>query len=108
MINQKHPKKVAINKSRHFALADGITATEYEELSQALTKESKTRLVLSEKLAIAWLETLSNMEMLVYPDLIALGHQVIVEAFANQVVKPGVTTTDDIVWWLREKVLDLR
>jgi Xaa-Pro aminopeptidase len=24
------------------------------------------------------------------------------------VVKPGVTTTNDIVWWLREKVLDLR
>lgn len=67
MIKQKHLKKVAINKSRHFALA----------------KESKTRLVSSEKLAIAWLETRSNMEMQVYPDLIALGHQVIAEAFSN-------------------------
>ncbi len=46
--------------------------------------------------------------MQVYPNLIELGHQVIAEAFSNQVVKPGVTTTDDIVWWLREKVLDLR
>ena len=108
MIKQKHPKKVAVNKSRYFALADGITATEYEEFSQALAKESKTQLVSSEKLAIAWLETRSNMEMQVYPDLIALGHQVVAEAFSNQVVKPGVTTTDDIVWWLREKVLDLR
>jgi hypothetical protein len=24
------------------------------------------------------------------------------------VVVPAITTTDDIVWWLREKVLDLR
>ena len=108
MIKQKQPTKVAINKSQHFALADGITATEYEEFSQALAKQTKTRLVSSEKLAIAWLETRSEMEMQVYPNLINLGHQVIAQAFSNQVVEPGVTTTDDIVWWLREKVLDLR
>lgn len=108
LIQQKKPKKVAINKSQHFALADGITATEYEEFSQALAKQSETRLVSSEKLAIAWLETRSDMEMQVYPNLIKLGHQVIAEAFSTQVVKPGVTSTDDIVWWLREKVLDLR
>jgi hypothetical protein len=108
IIKQKNPKKVAINKSQHFALADGITATEYEEFSQALAKQSKTELLSSEKLAIAWLETRSEMEMQVYPNLIKLGHQVIAEAFSNQVIKPGVTTTDDVVWWLREKVLDLR
>ncbi|WP_299073543.1 M24 family metallopeptidase [uncultured Paraglaciecola sp.] len=108
LIKQKQPKKVAVNKSEHFALADGITATEYAEFSQALSKQSNTQLVSSEKLAIAWLETRSKMEMQVYPDLIALGHQVIAEAFSNQVIQPGLTTTDDVVWWLREKVLDLR
>jgi Xaa-Pro aminopeptidase len=108
MIKQKQPKTVAINKSQHFALADGITATEYEEFNQALAKQTETQLVSSEKLAIAWLETRSEMEMQVYPNLIELGHQVIAEAFSNQVVEPGVTTTDDIAWWLREKVLDLR
>ena len=45
LIKQKQPKKVAINKSEHFALADGITATEYEEFSQALEKQSSTGLV---------------------------------------------------------------
>ena len=48
------------------------------------------------------------MEMQLYPNLIKLGHQVIAKAFSNHVVKPGVTTTDDVVWWLRERVLDLR
>ena len=108
LIKQKKPNKVAVNKSQHFALADGITATEYSEFITALTKQSNTHVVSSEKLAIAWLETRSELEMQVYPDLIALGHQVIAEAFSNQVVTPGKTTTDDVVWWLREKVLDLR
>ena len=108
LIKQKQPKKEAVNKSEHFALADGITATEYEEFSQALEKQSSSGLVSSEKLAIAWLETRSEMEMQLYPNLIKLGHQVIAQAFSNHVVKPGVTTTDDVVWWLRERVLDLR
>jgi Xaa-Pro aminopeptidase len=108
LIEQKQPKKVAINKSEHFALADGITATEFEEFSQTLAKHSETQLVSSETLAIAWLETRSQMEMQIYPNLVELGHQVIAQAFSNKVVKPGVTTTDDLVWWLREKVLDLR
>jgi RNase H-fold protein (predicted Holliday junction resolvase) len=81
MIVQKQPKKVAINKSQHFALADGITATEYEEFGQTLAKKSEIKLVSSGKIAIAWLETRSEMEMQVYPDLIALGHQVIAEAY---------------------------
>lgn len=108
LIKQKQPKKVAINKSEHFALADGITATEYQQFSQSFEKQSSTELVSSEKLAIAWLETRSEMEMQIYPNLIKLGHQVIAQAFSNHVVKPGVTTTDDVVWWLRERVLDLR
>ncbi|MFT2092943.1 M24 family metallopeptidase [Paraglaciecola sp. 2405UD69-4] len=108
LIQEKGPKTVAINKSKHFALADGITATEYEEFNEALSKQEAIDLVSSEKLAIAWLETRSKMEMQVYPELIQLGHKVIAEAFSNKVIKPGVTTTDDVVWWLREKVKDLR
>tara|TARA_B100001057_G_scaffold284878_1_gene285164 strand:- start:25 stop:729 length:705 start_codon:yes stop_codon:yes gene_type:complete len=30
------------------------------------------------------------------------------EAFSKEVITPGVTTTDDVVWWMREKVLDLK
>jgi Xaa-Pro aminopeptidase len=108
LIKQKNPKKIAINKSKYFALADGITATENEELIQALDAEQKNTLVSAEKLAIAWLETRSAMEMAVYPQLIQIGHQVIAEAFSNKVISPNSTTTDDVVWWLRDKVLSLR
>ena len=74
---------MAVNNSQHFALADGITATEYEEFGRALAKQSEITLVSSEKLAIAWLETRSAMEMCIYPDLIKFGHQVIADAFSN-------------------------
>lgn len=108
LIKQKGPNKIAINKSQHFALADGMTATEYQEFAQALPDELANKLVSAEKLAIAWLETRSDLEMSVYPTLIQAGHTLIAEAFSNQVITPGQTTTDDVVWWLREKTREIK
>lgn len=108
LIKQKNPDKIGINQSTHFALADGMTATEYQEFTQALPTDLANKVVTAEKLAIAWLETRSDMEMAVYPDLIKLGHQLIAEAFSNKVISPGITTTDDVVWWLREKTRELK
>jgi hypothetical protein len=34
-------------------------------------------------------------------------HAIISEAFSNSVITPGVTTTDDVVWWMRQKLRDL-
>lgn len=103
LIKQKNPQRIGLNKSTHFALADGMTATEYEEFNAVLPKELSKKIVSAEQLAVAWLETRTDMEMAFYPTLIKIGHDVISEAFSNKVITPGVTSTDDVVWWLREK-----
>lgn len=103
LIAEKSPKKIGINKSEHFALADGMTATEYAEFTAVLPSELSERLVSAEYLAINWLETRTELEMEYYPKLISIGHQIIAQAFSNQVVTPGKTTTNDIIWWLRDK-----
>jgi Xaa-Pro aminopeptidase len=33
--------------------------------------------------------------------------EIIQEAFSNRVITPGVTTTEDVVWWMRQRVNDL-
>ncbi len=103
LIAQINPKKIAINKSEHFALADGITATEYLAFTEKLGNELAKRIVSSEKLAIAWLETRTQLEMELYPTIVKIGHAIIKEAYTSGFIKPGITTTDDIVWWLRDK-----
>jgi Xaa-Pro aminopeptidase len=103
LIAQINPQKIAINKSEDFALADGITATEYLAFSEKLGKELAKRIVSSEKLAIAWLETRTQLEMELYPTIVKIGHAIIKEAYTSGFIKPGSTTTDDIVWWLRDK-----
>ena len=108
LIKQKNPQKIALNKSTAVALADGLTATEYQEFKTALGANLQSKIVSSEPLAIAWLETRSEQEMQVYPSSVKLSHKIVAEAFSNDVVKPGITTTEDVVWWLREKVVELK
>jgi Xaa-Pro aminopeptidase len=39
--------------------------------------------------------------------LVEIGHAIIAEAFSSRTIQPGITTTDDVVWWMRQKMLDL-
>ena len=107
LIQSKNPKSIGINKSIYFAQADGITANEYELLKKALPKKYAPRIVSAEKVAIGWLETRSAKEMEFYPDICRIAHDIIKEGFSAKVITPGVTTTDDVVWWYRERIRDL-
>lgn len=103
LIKQKNPKAIGLNKSEHHALADGMTATEYLAFIDTLDDDLKSKIVSAEHLALGWLETRSAMEMEIYPQIVAFGHSIIAQAFSNSVITPGLTTTEDVIWWLRDK-----
>lgn len=108
IISERNPKKIGVNKSEYFGLADGIVATDYEELKEAIGAQFSKRVVSAEKVAIGWLETRTAAEMAIYPHIVKMGHEIIKEAFSSKVITPGVTTTEDVVWWMREKVRELK
>jgi Xaa-Pro aminopeptidase len=107
LIAEKDPKKIGINKSEEFGLADGLSATHYEKLVSVLSKKYQDRLVNAEELAIGWLETRTENEMIVYQNIVRLAHQIIAEGFSEKVIQPGITTTDDVVWWYRDRIREL-
>ncbi|MDB2702802.1 aminopeptidase P family protein [Flavobacteriaceae bacterium] len=100
----KNPKKIGINTSENYGIVDGLAQTDYRLFEEALSSKLKKRLVSAEPLATAWIETRTSREMMVYNQLVEITHNIIAEAFSTKVITPGVTTTDDVVWWLREKV----
>ncbi len=107
MIVRKEPKKIGINKSETFALADGLSATHFEQLKQALPSDYQSKLISAEKIAVGWLETRTESEMIVYRNIVRMAHQIIAEGFSEKVIQPGVTTTDDVVWWYRDRIREL-
>ncbi|MFQ3306240.1 MAG: Xaa-Pro aminopeptidase [Patiriisocius sp.] len=107
IISARNPDKIGVNFSKHFALADGLVKTDYDELFENLPTADQNKLVSAEKLAIGWLETRSKMELKLYKKLVKITHDIIDEAFSEKVIQTGITTTEDVVWFMRQKVTDL-
>ena len=107
IIKSRNPKKIALNYSKDFAHADGLTYTEEKIFFNKLPESDRSKIVSAELLAISWLETRTEKEMQLYPQLIQLTHAIIEEGFSEKVIMPGITTTDDLVWWFRQKIRNL-
>lgn len=107
IIKEHNPQRIGINTSLHFAHADGMVYTEYRTLMEKLPPVFKNRVESAEKLAVNWLETRTEREMQIYPVLVQITHRIIKEGFSEHVITPGITTTDDVVWWFREKIRSL-
>lgn len=107
LISEREPKRIAINSSPLTQFADGMTLSQYEELVAALRPELRDRIVRTDKLALGWLETRTPEEVKVYPDIVRLAHSIIAQGLSGNVIVPGQTTADDVVWWMRERVAGL-
>ncbi|SDS47730.1 Xaa-Pro aminopeptidase [Formosa sp. Hel1_31_208] len=107
LIEERNPKTIGLNFSTHFNIADGLVKTDYEEFMSYLPKSRHSKVVSAEKLAIGWIETRTEREMVIYHQLVDITHDIIAEAFSEQVITPGITSTTDVEWWMRQKVSDL-
>jgi len=107
LIEARRPNKIAVNRSEHFGLADGLSAYHYEKLMQSLSPAYQKKVVSGEKLAIGWLETRTASEMAVYQQVCRIAHQIIAEGLSDAVIQPGVTTTSDVAWFYRERIRSL-
>ncbi len=107
IIKERNPKKIGINVSSTWAFGDGLTASLKEKLKKALGSEYSSKFVSAENLCIGWLETRSPQELSVYRHICGIAHDIISEFYSNKVITPDITSTEDVVWWIRQKINDL-
>ncbi len=107
LLTELDPKRIGINTSRHWPVADGLTASLHERLIEVLSPGLREKVTSAEELAVRWIETRTEEELEVYPHVVSLARGVISEAFSERVVTPGVTTTDDIAWYIRQRYEEL-
>ncbi len=107
LIREKDPRRIGINVSRDWAFGDGLSAGLRDRLEQALGADLSRRLVSAEDLCLRWLETRTALELETYPHIVALARGVLAEAFSSRVITPGVTTTTDVAWYIRQRFADL-
>jgi len=107
VISERNPQRIAINTSSTFAFGDGLSHSDHDEMAAALGPELMARTCSAERLCVGWLEHRTAAELNVYPGIIEMGHALIAEAYSTRVIQPGITTTEDVVWWMMQKMSDL-
>ncbi len=107
IVKERDPKSIGINVNEHFAFSDGLSHNDYLRLKEAIGEEYMARTKSAVNVAMGWLETRTEEEMEAYESICHLAHSIIDEAFSPKVIVPGVTTPQDVQWWIRQKMADL-
>jgi Xaa-Pro aminopeptidase len=107
LVAERDPRAIAVDISHTHAFSDGLTAGEWEQLQEALGEPYRTRVVRRELLPLHYIEERLPEMLPTYRRMQELVHETIATAFSDRVITPGRTTTQDVVWWLRQRVNDL-
>ncbi len=107
VVRERNPQRIAVDISRDFNFADGLSAGEWEQLQAALGPDLVARVVREDRLATDYLSLRVGAMLPTYRRMQEIAHEIIGVAFSSAVITPGVTTTEDVVWWMRQRLLEL-
>jgi Xaa-Pro aminopeptidase len=107
LIEQRNPATIAVNISHTHAFSDGLSAGEREKLETTLGAKWVSRFVRAENLPLEYISVRLPEMLPTYKRMQETVHSIIARAFSNEVIKPGKTTNQDVVWWMRQQVNDL-
>jgi Xaa-Pro aminopeptidase len=107
VVEARDPESIALDISHTFAFSDGLSAGEMEQLQAALPPAYLGRLVRAENLPLDYQSIRAPGMLPVYRRMQELVWAIIDTAFSSKVITPGRTTTDDVAWWMRQRVNDL-
>ena len=106
VVEERAPETIAINVSHTHAFSDGLPSGERELLERALGPKWTARFVHAELLPLHYLAIRVPSMLPYYQNMMKIVHGLIATAFSSEVITPGETTTEDVVWWLRQQVHD--
>ena len=108
LFEEHDPKVIAINTSNDWAFADGLSSGESNSLHRFFNDHKwERRFRAAEQLAVELIATRLPDEEPVFERMNALAWGIIDTAFSRAVITPGKTSTEDVVWWMRQRLNDL-
>ena len=106
-VEDADPESIALNIDPVLAFSDGLHSGEREELEAALGEKYLARVKRVPGLAVDFIAIRAPQMQDRYRRIEETAHAIIAEAFSSAVITPGQTTTDDVRWWMREKIQSL-
>ena len=106
-ILSRKPKHIGVDQSITLPDADGLTVSLRQFLEQAIGPEYAKRIVPSELVVRDFRLHRTPLELASYTRLVAWTARWQTEALSAANVHVGVTTAEDIAWWLQDRALQV-
>lgn len=105
-VDARDPKTIGLNISKEIGGADGLSHSGYMELSEILGKKYEERFVSAEKLASDFRSRRVASEIAVFAEACDIAYQITEKALSNEIITPGITTLEDVAWWMKEQMFE--
>jgi Xaa-Pro aminopeptidase len=106
-VQTRNPRRIGLNMSRTLPMADGLTVEMKKYLDDAIGPELAAREVSAELLQRDFRATRLPEETDLYRKLVGWTVAWEEEGLSRVGITPGVTTSDDLHWWWRERAHEL-
>ena len=105
-VAERDPERIAVNMAESIGGADGLSYTSRLHLQEILGAPYAARLVSAERLVSDFRATRTASEIAAFAEAGEISREIAERAFSNEVITPGVTTLEDVAWWMMDQLLD--
>ena len=105
-IEERDPQRIAVNTSAWLAAADGLSHSGYQQLVEAIGETYASRLVSSENLITDFRVRRVQSEIVAFAQAGDMTRRILERALSREVITPGITTGEDVAWWVQERLLE--
>lgn len=104
-VRRHDPERIGVNMAASIGGADGLSHTSYLHLREVLGPPYADRLVSAERLVSDFRATRTATEIAAFAEAGEMSREIAERAFSNEVITPGVTTLEDVAWWMWDQLL---
>ncbi|MCU0648653.1 MAG: M24 family metallopeptidase [Gemmatimonadaceae bacterium] len=102
-IKERNPKRIAINMSEEVGAADGLSKTMHDRLLKELGPFA-SRVVSSERVVSDFRSGFPASRLVALGEAGELSRRIAERALSNENIVPGVTTLEDVAWWMMDQL----
>ena len=107
LFEEYQPRTIAVDRSKNFAVADGLSAGCEALLLEGLDETWTSRMYADDVFPIKVMELRTPTVMELMPEVADVSYSILEEMYTSEVVKPGITTTQDLEFFMRQRAVDL-
>jgi Xaa-Pro aminopeptidase len=104
-VRSRDPSRIGVNMAESIGGADGLSHTSYLHLRDVLGEPYASRLVSAERLISDFRSTRTATEIAAFAEAGEISREIAERAFSNEVITPGITTLEDVAWWMWDQLL---